>query len=155
MDNILHQYLTKLRIISKIPKHGKLDTTYNDLNIYYDSITNWIWRKMNGVSKETSTKYLMDLFREINAFSNQLMYNIDTEKNAIDKDQKMNMIVSLTEKIRESLGGIRNLIGTYNGFLKTVAMLECLEHDIIYPQYNTLKKFIPEEYHSELLKESL
>jgi hypothetical protein len=152
MDSILHQYLTKLRIISKIPEHGKLDTTQNDLNIYYGTIINWVWRKFNGDSKDCTTKFLVSLFREINSFSDQLMYNIITEKNPICKNRKMTMLVSLTEKIKESLTGIRNLIGTYKDYLKVVSVLECLEQDIIIPQYHTLKKFTPIEYQTEILK---
>lgn len=152
MDSILHQYLTKLRIISKIPENGKLDTTQNDLNIYYGTIMNWVWRKFNGDSKECTTKYLVSLYREINSFSDQLMYNITTEQTGIVKNKKITMLVSLTEKIKESLTGIRNLIGTYQNYLKVVSLLECLEQDIIIPQYHSLKKFIPKEYHTEILK---
>ena len=61
------------------------------------------------------------------------------------------MLVSLAEKIKESLTGIRNLIGTYQNYLKIVSLLECIEHDIIIPQYNTLKKFIPDDYHTSTL----
>jgi hypothetical protein len=155
MDSILHQYLTKLRIISKIPEHGKLDTTQNDLNIYYGNIMNWVWRKFNGDSKECATKYLVNLYREINSFSDQLMYNITTEQNIVGKNKKITMLVSLTEKINESLSGIRNLIGTYQDYLKVVSVLECLEQDIIIPQYHSLKKFIPKEYHTEILKSAI
>jgi len=155
MENILHQYLTKLRIISKIPEHGKLDTTQNDLNIYYGTIMNWVWRKFNGDSKDCTTKYLVGLYREINSFSDQLMYNITTEHNAIIKNKKMTMLVSLTEKVKESLTGIRNLIDTYQSYLKVVSVLECLEQDIIIPQYHTLKKFIPLDYHTGIIKSAI
>lgn len=155
MDSILHQYLTKLRIISKIPEHGKLDTTQNDLNIYYGTIMNWVWRKFNGDSKECTTKYLVSLFREINSFSDQLMYNITTEQNPICKNKKLTMLVSLTEKVKESLTGIRNLIGTYHDYLKVVSVLECLEQDIIIPQYQSLKKFIPNDYQTDILKTAI
>jgi hypothetical protein len=155
MDSILHQYLTKLRIISKIPEHGKLDTTQNDINIYYGTIMNWMWRKINGDSKNCTSKCLSALYREINAFSDQLMYNIATERNTIYKNKKITMLVSLTEKIKESLVGIRNLIGTYKDYLKVVSMLECLEQDIIIPQYHLLKKFIPTEYHTTILRSDI
>ena len=62
MDAIAHKYLTKLRIISKIPENGQLDLTNNDLNIYFPSIVNWIYRKIKGDGKmntveEGETKY--------------------------------------------------------------------------------------------------
>ena len=152
MDSILHIYLCKLRIISKIPIGGKLDTSQNDLNIYYGGIFGWLFRKAYGDNKDNATKYLIELYREINAFSEQLMYNINTEQNEIHIKKKLNMLISLTEKMKESLTGIRNLIGTYKGYLKIISLLECLEQDIIIPQYKTLIKFIPIECHTEILK---
>jgi hypothetical protein len=152
MESILHNYLTKLRIIAKVPENGKLDTTQNDLNIYHNTLTNWCWRKFSGDSKECTTKYLVTLFKEINAFSDQLMNNIITEQNLSQKAKKLNMLISLTEKIKESLLGIRNLIRTYQEYLKIVSILECLEQDIILQQYYILKKFIPIENHTEIIK---
>ena len=155
MEIILHNYLTKLRITAKIPENGRLDTTQNDLNIYYNSLTNWCLRKFRGDSKECTTKYLVSLYREINAFSDQLMYNITTEENQIQKNKKITMLISLTEKIKESLTGIRNLIGTYKSYLKVVSELECLEQDIILPHYYSLKKFIPIESHTDIIKSDI
>jgi len=155
MDSILHNYLTKLRIISKIPERGRLDTTQNDLNIYTPTVANWMWRKINGDSKECTTKYLVGLYREINAFSDQLMYNINTETNNIVKNKRITMLVSLAEKIKESLSGIRNLICTYQEFIKIVSTLECLEQDIIIPQYQSMKRFIPLEYQTDIIKSAI
>lgn len=151
MDTVIHTYLTRLRIISKIPTNGKIDTTNNDLNIYYSSISSWVRRKMQGDSKDNATKYLTDLYKEINAFSDQLMSNVDTENDKINKHKKIIMLTSLAEKIKESLAGIRNLIGTYKDYLKTVSLLECLEQDIIMPQYRVMQDFIPKSYHTEIM----
>ena len=155
METSIHLYLTKLRIISKIPTNGKIDTTNNDLNIYTNNISNWIWRKLQGDSKTNATKYLNELYKEINSFSDQLMSNINTEIDEMRKIKKFIMLVSLTEKIKESLNGIRNLIGTYKDFLKTISILECLEQDIIIPQYRILKNFIPEQYHTDIIRSSI
>jgi hypothetical protein len=152
MENMMHNYLVKLRVISKIPEHGRLDTTHNDLNIYYGGILGWLFRKAYGDNKETSTKYLIDLYKEINAFSDQLMYNISMEHNEILKRKKLSILVSLAEKMKSSLVGIRNLIGTYKDYIKIVSLLENLEQDIIIPQYRLLLKFIPESYHTESLR---
>lgn len=152
MENMMHNYLVKLRVISKIPEHGKLDITHNDLNIYYGGMVGWIIRKIYGDSKENSTKYLIELYREINAFSDQIMYNISMEQNDILKRKKIAMLVSLAEKMKSSLIGIRNLIGTYKDYLKIISLLENLEQDILIPQYKILIKFIPDKYHTEILK---
>lgn len=151
METVTHSYLTKLRIISKIPENGKLDTTQNDINIYYGTLINWVWRKFQGDSKTTAVKYLTDLYREVNSFSDQLMQNITVEANDLRRNKKLVMLVSLTEKIKESLTGVRNLANTYKNFLKIVSQLECLEQDIIIPQYRILKNFIPENYHTDIL----
>ena len=155
MDNVVHIYLTKLRIISKIPQNGRLDITNNDLNIYQNSLSNWFLRKIHGDNKHNSTKYLVDLFNEINSFSDQMMYNITIECDDIIKLKRIVLLVSLAEKIKESLIGIRHLIDTYKDYLKTVSLLECLEQDIIIPQFLLLKKFIPDEYHTEIIKSAL
>jgi hypothetical protein len=155
MDNILHTYLTKLSIISKIPSNGKINITNNDLNIYYDSVVNWMLRKFHGDNKYNATKYLTELYREINLFSDQLMYSIESEINNTTKIKKINMLVSLAEKIKESMIGVKNLIGTYKEYLKVISLLECLEHDIIIPQYRCIKEFIPEDYHTIILKTPL
>jgi hypothetical protein len=152
MESMLHTYLVRLRIIAKIPARGRLDTTQNDLNIYYDNIVNWIWRKFQGDGKEHAVKYLIDLYREINSFSDQLMYNTSIETVDVRRRKKISLLVSLTEKLKESLTGIRHLIGTYKDYLKIVSLLECIEQDIVIPQYNILLKFIPYEYHTEILK---
>ena len=65
------------------------------------------------------------------------------------------MLVSLAEKIKESLTGIRNLIGTYKEWLKTSSNLECLEQDIIIPQFRVLKNFIPEKFHTEIIRSNI
>ena len=155
MENIMHNYLVKLRVISKIPERGRLDITYNDINIYYGGIMNWMLRKAFGDSKENTAKYLIDLYKEINAFSDQLMYNITTELNDILKRKKITMLVSLAEKMKSSITGIRNLIGTYKEYLKIISLLENLEQDIVIPQYRILLKFIPDSYHTDILKTSI
>ena len=155
MENILHSYLCKMRIISKIPENGKLDITRNEVNIYYGGIVGWVYRKAYGDNKNNAVKFLLELYKEINSFSDQLIYNITTENSSEIKHKKIIMLVSLTEKIKESLNGIRNLIGTYKDYHKIVSMLECLEQDIIIPQYHNLINFIPKENHTKILQEPI
>ena len=151
MDNTLYIYLSKLRIISKIPINGKLNICNNDLNIYNDTFINWVTRKINGDSRESSTKYVIELYKEIINFSDQMMYSISSDIDDSHKMKKMNMLISLTEKLKESLNGIQHLIGTYKYDIKITSMLECLEQDVILPQYRIIKNFIPSEYHTDLL----
>lgn len=152
METVVHTYLTKLRIISKIPTNGRLNITNNDLDIYKESFINWILRKWGSDCKDNATKYLYDLYRDINSFSNQIMDNVNFEQVESRKVCLIIMLVSLAEKIKESLSGIRNLIGTYKEWLKTSSNLECLEQDIIMPQFRILKNFIPEKFHTDIIK---
>ena len=108
MESILHNYLTKLRIISKIPENGRLDTTQNDLNIYYNSLTNWVWRKFSGDSKDCTTKYLVILYREI--FNNSI-FN-DYFLNNLNIIQKYNDYEYLNYKIN-----IHNYIINNNDYI--------------------------------------
>lgn len=155
METVIHTYLTKLRIISKIPVNGRLNITNNDLDIYKDSFINWFLRKWGNDCKDNATKYLYDLYREINSFSNQIMDNINFEQTESRKVILIIMLVSLAEKIKESLIGIRNLIGTYKDWLKTCSNLECLEQDIIISQFRILKNFIPEKFHTDIIKSNI
>ena len=91
MENILHQYLCKLRIISKVPVGGKLDISQNDLNVYYGGFFGWLLRKAYGDNKDNATKYLVELYKEINSFSDQIMYNIEIEKNMIYRRKKISI----------------------------------------------------------------
>ena len=152
MDTLTHKYLTKLRIISKIPENGRIDITRNDLNIYNDNVLGWVLRKIHGDNKENAAKYLMDLYREISSFSDQYMYNITNETDACVKLKKIIILISFTEKLKDSLSGIRNLIGTYKQYIKIVSILECVEQDIIIPLFNTLVNFIPEDQHTDSIK---
>ena len=152
MDTILHAYLCKLKIIAKLPVNGKFDTTNNDLNIYYGSMSGWIWRKFQGDGKENATRYLQDLYRDITTFADQTMHNIRTETSQTRRHKKMVMLVSLTEKLKESITGINNLGGTYKNYIKTSSLLECLNQDIITPLLRTLYMFIPITYHTDSLK---
>jgi hypothetical protein len=154
MENRLHLYLYKLRIVSKIPVGGKLDITYNDINIYYGGFIGWVYRKLSGDNKDNAAKHLIDLYKEINEFGDQLMYIIQSETNKILIIKKLNMLVSLTDKLKESLVGVRNLIGTYKQYLKVVSLLECLEQDVIIRQYNALIDFIQNIYTAHDIKNS-
>jgi hypothetical protein len=155
METITHKYLTKLRIIAKIPENGRLDTTQNDLNVYNASVLSWIWRKLQGDGKHNSIKYLNDLYKEINTFTDQLMNSINLEQNSTWKHKKYTLLISLSEKMKDSLIGIKNLKGTYAEYPKVISTLECIESDIVEPQYETLLQFIPRSLHTQILKSGI
>jgi hypothetical protein len=155
MELVAHKYLTKLRIIAKIPENGQIDTTYNNLDIYTNNIFSWVFRKLQGDGKENTVKYLMDLYKEINSFIEQYIHILTMETNETKKRKKILLVVSLAEKLKDSLIGIHNLAGTYKSYVKITSILECIEHDMIIPQYNEMLKYIPSEYVTESLKTSI
>lgn len=153
MEIIAHQYLTKLRIIAKIPSNGQLDLTNNDLNIYNPTILNWIYRKINGDGKLNTISYLRIFYREINSFTTDLMKSIEVEKDEINKSRKYILLISLAEKIKNSTIGIDNLSRTYKEYHKVISSLESIQQDIIENQLKNIVLFVPDKYKTETLKE--
>jgi hypothetical protein len=152
---ILNQrYLTRMRIVAKIPANGKLDTT-DGINIYNFSFTNWVWRKARGDGKLSTTTCLTTLFTEISEFSNQLMISAKIEPESIKFDKKCKILASLAERLQSSIFGLHNLIDTYKFFPRTAALLESVEHDIIVPQFKQIYNFLPPEYLTDNLKSSI
>jgi hypothetical protein len=153
METIAHQYLTKLRIISKIPENGQLDLTNNDLNIYDPGLVNWINRKLQGDGKMNTVSYLRTFYREINSFTTELMKSIEVEQNSIRKDRKTVLLASLAEKVKVSTVGVENLMKTYRLWHKIISTLESIQQDIIENQLKTVILFLPEKYKTDTLKE--
>ena len=151
MEIIAHQYLTKLRIIAKIPENGQLDLTNNDLNIYSPTIINWVYRKLQGDGKLNTVAYLRTFYREINGFTTELMKSIEVEQNAIVKSHKTILLTSLAEKIKESTIGVENLVKTYRHYHKIISTLESIQQDIIENQLKNIIMFIPENFKTAIL----
>jgi hypothetical protein len=153
MELIAHQYLTKLRIIAKIPENGQLDLTNNDLNIYYSTLINWVCRKLHGDGKLNTVSYLRTFYREINGFTTELMKSIEVEQNTVIKSRKTILIASLAEKIKESTIGVENLVKTYQHYPKIISTLESIQQDIIENQLKNIIMFIPDNYKTTILRD--
>jgi hypothetical protein len=153
METIAQQYLTKLRIITKIPENGRLNLTNNDLNIYVSGFWSWVYRKSQGDGKLNTVNYLSSFYREINTFTTELMNSINVEKNEIVKTQKIIWLSSIAEKIKESTVGINNLIKTYRLYHKIISTLESIRQDIIDTQLKNILLFIPDKYKTTALLE--
>lgn len=153
METISHQYLTKLRIIAKIPENGQLDLTNNDLNIYSPGFLNWINRKLQGDGKLNTVNYLRSFYKEINSFTTELMKSIEVEQNTVNKARKTILLASLAEKVKLSTVGVSNLMKTYRSWHKIISTLESIQQDIIENQLKNIILFLPEKYKTEILKE--
>jgi hypothetical protein len=153
MEVIAHQYLTKLRIVSKIPENGQLDLTNNDLNIYSPTLVNWIYRKLQGDGKSNTVAYLKTFYREINGFTTELMKSIEVEQNEVTRNRKTILLASIAEKIKESTMGIDNLMKTYRQWHKIISTLESIQQDIIENQLKMIIMFIPNEFKTGVLRD--
>ena len=153
MEIMSHQYLTKLRIIAKIPENGQLDLTNNDLNIYNPTMMNWFYRKIQGDGKLNTVAYLSIFYREINGFTTELMKSISVEQNKNVKVNKLILLNRMAEKIKESTIGIENLMKTYSHYHKIISTLESIQQDIIENQLNSIITFIPENFKTNIIRD--
>jgi hypothetical protein len=144
MENIAHNYLTKLRIISKIPENGQLDLTNNDLNIYTPSLVGWIHRKMSGDGKMNTVGFLRSLYQELTTFTNEIMSAAISEPIAAIKRNRYSLLANIAKKIKESQVGFVRLKQTYSTYPKIISMLESIEQDIIETQLRRISAFLPD-----------
>jgi len=142
MNNIIHEYLNKLRIISKIKAGQRLDTT-NGLSVYEEGWYNWLLRKYYHDNKDEGVRYLQDLYKAIDQSVEQLINDIYTIADENKKNKKIHVAINLAEKIRSSIIGIENLAKTYHYYPKIVATLEGIVQDFAVPTYLQLLDYIP------------
>ena len=142
MENIAHRYLTKLRIISKIPENGQLDLTNNDLNIYKPSLVNWISRKMGGDGKANTVSFLRSFYQELILFTDELMASSNADRTALAKRNRYALLATIAKKIKESQIGFANLKKTYAAYPKIISMLESVEQDLIDTQLRNIASFL-------------
>ena len=62
MNNIIHDHLNKLRLISKLRQGQSLDTN-GQLSVYEFSYMNWLWRKWHNSNKEEVVRYLQEFYK--------------------------------------------------------------------------------------------
>lgn len=154
MNNILHEQLNKLRIISKVRAGQRLDTT-NDLTVYEESLLNWLLRKYYHDNKDEGVRYLQDLYRSIQQTVEHLISDISTTQDSIKKFNKIQVAINLAEKIKSSITGIENLSKTYSSYPKTTAMLEGIIQDYAISIYVQLLEIIPKNKYTKALNESV
>lgn len=159
MNDIMHEYLNKLRIIGKIRKDEKLDTTNGQLNVYRPGWFNWIYRKYYGDNKEEGTRYLQDFFKSLDQTVEQLVseINLYTPKQGqvttARYNKLINIAINLAEKIKQSIHGIENLSHTYAAYPRTTSTLEGIIQDFALPTYKQLIDIIPSARLTKVLKE--
>jgi len=150
----MHDHLNKLRILSKIRPGQRLNTKH-ELTVYEESFYNWLIRKYYHDNKDESVRFLQDLYCSIEQSTEQLISDIINSKNKNIKFKKLQVAISLSEKIICSISGIENLAKTYSAYPKTTAMLEGIVQDFAVATYTQLLNIIPKSLYSKLLRTSI
>ena len=152
METIAHSYLTKLRIISKIPENGQLDLTNNDINIYVPGFVSWVNRKLNGDGKINTVVFLRSFYHELISFTNEIMESIDMKLNRSTRHSRYALLETLVKKIKESQSGFMRLKHTYQSYPKIISMLESIEQDLIENQLTIISAFLASTIHKKLTR---
>lgn len=150
INDIMHDLLNKLRIISKIKEGQKLDTS-KGLSIYSDSLLNWIIRKWYHDCKDEGIRFLRDLYKSF-------AQSIDSLISQSDHNKKANIqyiIINSAIELKNSIRGIENLAKTYSGYPTTTAALEGILRDYIIVTYTTLLDSIPDDKKPKELQQDI
>lgn len=154
MNNMMHDQLNKLRLISKL-REGQSLYTVNGLTVYEFSYWNWAWRKLYGDNKNEVTRYLQEFYKSTDQLVDQLVSDIKTSKEDIKKEKLINVAANLAEKIKSSIVGIEKLSKTYAQYPRTISVLEGIVQDFAVVTYKQLIKAIPDVYLNKSLKENI
>lgn len=154
MNNIIHEYLNKLRLISKLQEGQSLDTT-NGITIYNFTYLNWVWRKWNRDNKDEVTKFLQEFYKSIDQSVEQIISDLNTTKDENKKKKLISIIINLAEKIKLSFKGLESLSKTYISYPKTISIIEGIVQDFAIITYKHLIEVIPFELLLKTLKENI
>lgn len=154
MNDVMHELLNKLRIISKIREGQKLDTS-NGLYIYTDSWFNLMLRKWYRDSKDEGVRYLRDLYKSFGQSVETVINESRTAKNETRKSQAIYVLINAATELRASIKGLDALSRTYTGFPTTVAALEGILRDYVIVTYSLLIEAIPSNRIPREFKESI
>ncbi len=154
MNDLMHDLLNKLRVISKIDEGQKLDTT-NGLTVYTESWVNWILRKWYHGNKDDDIRYLRDLYKSLQ----QSVETIINETKMSPSDSKKSMatyvLINAATELKSSVQGLSNMCKTYAKYPTAVASLDGILKDYIIVTYSSLIEAIPEDKLPKNLRESI
>ena len=152
MNDVMHDLLNKIRIISKIREGQKLDTN-NGLNVYTEGWFNWMARKWNRDTKDEGVRYLRDLYKSVQ----QTVENVINESRQPAPKQLMAVyvLVNTATELKASVRGLDNLCKTYAHYPTTVAAIDGILKDYVIVTYSSIIDAIPEEKLTKDLRESV
>lgn len=157
MNNMMHEHLNKLRIISTIREGQKLNTSHGQLSVYEPGVINWFYRKWNNDSKDEGTNCLRTFYTNLDQAVEQHLNEIkNCEARENHKKKRLLYVAStIAEKIKLSIAGIEKLSKTYVEYPKTTSELEGIVQDIAIVTYKQLIENLPGEYITDKLKERI
>ena len=102
MDNQTSKMLIRLRIISKIPENGRLNTYDNKLSLYDNSWRQWIIRNYKLDSKESTKIRLESFYSDVLRKTNELMKSKD----------EYDLLFQFNKQLEKSVKGLEMLKDT-------------------------------------------
>lgn len=154
MNDVMHDLLNKLRVISKIREGQKLDTSHG-LNVYNEGWINWVLRKWNRDNKDEGIRYLRDLYKALQ----QSVETIINESKHSSSDSKKSMaiyvLINAASELKASVRGLDSMCKTYTGFPTTIASLDGVLKDYVIVTYSSLMEAIPKDKLTQELRESI
>jgi hypothetical protein len=154
MNDVMHEHLNKLRIISKIHEGQKLDTS-NGLYIYTDGWVSWAIRKWYRDNKDEGVRYLRDLYKSFGQSVETVITEARTSSNETRRSQAIYVLINAATELRASISGLNALSKTYTGYPTTVAALEGILRDYVIVTYSLLVEAIPENRRPTAFNESI
>lgn len=152
MNNVLHEQLNQLRVISLFREGNKARLEHGFLTIDDNSWISWVRRQQwmrpwvsDVNSKEETVKYLQDFYISINQSVEQLILEITHGKDQVKVEKAINTALSLSEKIKTSFDGLENLAKTYKHFPKQNAEIRGIIDDYAKPALQLLLGHIPND----------
>ena len=145
MNNVLHEQLNQLRVISLFKEGNKGRLEHGFLTIDDNSWFGWIRRQQwmrpwvsDVNSKEETVKYLQDFYVSISQSVEHLMLEITHGKDEMKKEKAISTAKSLAEKIKASFDGLENMAKTYKHFPKQSSEIRGIIDDYARPALQIL-----------------
>ncbi len=154
MNDVMHDLLNKLRVISKIKEGQKLDTS-NGLNVYTDGWINWALRKWNRDNKDEGIRFLRDLYKALQQSVETVINESKHSQSESKKSMATYVLINAASELKASVRGLDSLCKTYANYPTTVAALDGVLKDYVIVTYSSLMEAIPKDKLTKELRESI
>lgn len=144
MNNILHDQLNTLRLLSRL-KEGQSLYISNGVTVYEFSYFYWAYRKLAGDNKNEVTRWLQEFYKSIDQSADQLICELRSIKDDTKRRKTLLIVRSFALVLKDSIRGIENLSKTYSQYPKTISILEGVIKDYLLFTYNQLIEVVPPE----------